>query len=440
MALSLVSMLVITQVGVFPVQAAPEGLQWVAQSSGVSVALYGIAYNGDGGYVVVGNAKTILRTADDGANWTVVTLPDSIPYTTFYDVCYANGQFTAVGSSNVIITSTDDGATWARQTSPLGDTTDFGAIAYGNGVYVALGGYPQHQIIRSTDDGITWNMVDNPIPTGYKRGIIYGNARFIVFGYTSPGGNGFTLGSPDGLVWILQMNVGSFLNYPSYGNGNAVVVSGNSTKKLLVSPIIGLAPQVWAEVTVPLVFDPYELEFYASCYGNGIYVLVGERGYCAISFDNAETWELSDFIPSTSSFNAIVYGNNEFITVGTNGAIFAASSTPAPIPPPFSAGGGAGALIVFLLPAIFYRGKDPMIKTLVGVLALFGILGVVVFSLAVIGPIMAWAISESAGYLGLAIVLTTSFTLLTLLSLGLGLVHLWQGLQGLSNRSTDGRI
>lgn len=130
-------------------------------------------------------------------------------------------------------------------------------IAYGNGLYVAVGDGGK---ISTSLDGITWTSRINPFPTGIITKVAYGNGKFVVFGVSN------LATSPDGITWTLQ--------------------------------------------TTPFINATNGVYF---AYGNGLYVVVEFFGQCATSPDGI-TWTLREKINTT--IRTIIYGNGLFISGG----------------------------------------------------------------------------------------------------------------------------
>ncbi|PPD53658.1 MAG: hypothetical protein CTY12_04640, partial [Methylotenera sp.] len=136
---------------------------------------------GDGLFVVVGASGSIL-TSPDGSTWTVrnsgLTLENNIQWTDdLFDVTYGNGVFVAVGMNGRCITSSN-GINWTKQHSVFGNrppisnlTSIFDgtankafSIAFGNGVFVAVGSAGQ---IAKSLNGKQW--IQAPKRSGFAR-------------------------------------------------------------------------------------------------------------------------------------------------------------------------------------------------------------------------------------------------------------------------------
>jgi hypothetical protein len=77
----------------------------------------GVAYNGIDRWIAVGNGNRIVTSIDNGNNWNPVASLGGIDGTVF-KVAYGNGLWVAVGSGTVkIATSTDNGNNWNPATA-----------------------------------------------------------------------------------------------------------------------------------------------------------------------------------------------------------------------------------------------------------------------------------------------------------------------------------
>jgi hypothetical protein len=127
-----------------------------------------------------------------------------------------------VGSSGKAAYSTDGGVTW----TPVGDTK-FGtdsifALAYGDGVFVAVGANGKGAY--STDGGVTWTKITHSYFTGDPiRTITYGEGRFVVsvhrYAY-----------STDCIDWDIVGSGSDFLKYALAYGGRRFVAGGETGK------------------------------------------------------------------------------------------------------------------------------------------------------------------------------------------------------------------
>ncbi|GAB4369302.1 MAG: hypothetical protein Kow009_05960 [Spirochaetales bacterium] len=166
-----------------------------------------VAYGG-GVYVAVGDNGLIARSMD-GTTWNVVNYTalysivqrglvgddnlNNFPiYDHLEDIAYGNGVFVAIGGTG-IYTSSDGGVSWQEQ--DVGEYVHYYCTFLNGSFYIS--GYTDH-VFKSTD-GVNWTAVS----TGYGNlgKISYGNGRYISFYY--PEGFGGIVTSTDGVSWSL---------------------------------------------------------------------------------------------------------------------------------------------------------------------------------------------------------------------------------------------
>ena len=167
-----------------------------------------------------------LGTAPFGSTWTSQTVSAT---TDWRAVAYGNGVWVAVGELptgyGTVMTSTD-AVTWTVQT--LVNAPRFRDVVFANGVFVAVGevpGAPVNGVRRSTD-GITWTSPATA-PTGFQlNSITYGNGLFAFTALDQPNSKWYVYtSSDDGLTWtqnFLYDHFGTTSNI-QYGNGKFVV-------------------------------------------------------------------------------------------------------------------------------------------------------------------------------------------------------------------------
>jgi len=184
-------------------------------------------------------------------------------------------MFIAVGIDGAIITSTD-GENWVEQNS--GTTNNLTSVAYGNGVYIAIGeetpGLSGKQVLTSPD-AIHWNADTAPIGAT----LAYGNGVFVTLAPT-----GDLYASTNGKDWSIRY---------SY--------RPNPSRTATVSASFG--------------------------YGNAGFVAVDYVGEFMLTSADGRTWQAR---PSPAyHLNAVTYGKGSYIAVGDNGVILQSSSFPA---------------------------------------------------------------------------------------------------------------
>ncbi len=138
------------------------------------------------------NTSGQIASSPDGTNWTKRT--SGVPMQSLNGLAYGDGRYVAVGTSlwdgitiaSPILTS-PDGITWtaARDTTDVGGDVSGGAVAYGNGLFVAVGSF-----LRTSPDGINWTSVSFGENFFYLSDIIFANGRFLACGFGLSGYGG----------------------------------------------------------------------------------------------------------------------------------------------------------------------------------------------------------------------------------------------------------
>ena len=114
----------------------------------------------------------------------------------------ATGEgITRTAALSLTVTAPRAGTTWTSRTS---QGNPLNGVAYGNGLFVAVGGYsgswfnPSTSIILTSPDGAAWTQRTSPT-SNPLRGVAYGNGLFVAVG-----AGGTILTSPDGVRWTAQ--------------------------------------------------------------------------------------------------------------------------------------------------------------------------------------------------------------------------------------------
>ena len=131
-------------------------------------------------------------------------------------------------------------------------STYWRALAYGNGVFVAVaGGEYQLNYAATSPDGITWTQRTLPAST-YWSGITFANGVFVATAVTSGYASNIAATSPDGISWTKRTLPGTGYWRPiTYGEGICVVLNSdtnNSTLSALdTAGIVGIPTYVATE-------------------------------------------------------------------------------------------------------------------------------------------------------------------------------------------------
>lgn len=149
-----------------------DGQGWAITNIGSANIMYDVSY-GNGKYVAVGTKRKIF-TSQDGLAWnTNNSGVDNVLYT----VAFGNGMFVAGGAGSIL--TSPDGSAWTIRKSDA----DITCIVFGNEVFVAVG----PGIIMTSPDGINWTSRVSNVPYHFS-GIAYGNGVFVAVGnyFASP--------------------------------------------------------------------------------------------------------------------------------------------------------------------------------------------------------------------------------------------------------------
>jgi hypothetical protein len=179
-----------------------------------------VAY-GNERYVLMDFGKQLF-VSPDVAQWETVDLPLQDNHGAM-DMAFGDGLFVAVGWRGFLATSTN-GVDWVRRES--GTEGPIWAVAYGDGKWVAVGGEQTTGFILTSFDAITWflQVTDHPL-----YDVTFGPFGFLAVGGPAPG-SGTSLNSGDGLYFSGGEPGGSGLdqrpNSVACGNGVCVAVGG----------------------------------------------------------------------------------------------------------------------------------------------------------------------------------------------------------------------
>ena len=235
---------------------------------------------------------TPVDTYANPNSWNLANLSTS----SLVDVAFGNGVYVAVGSGS-FATSTD-GITWTTRTNPSG--LNHTKITFGSGIFVttATNGTASTSIYTSTD-GITWTARTSP-STGYQ-GVFFSNSLFVAFG------SSIVSTSTDGITWTSRTAAGSWVGC-SYGASKFVLVSNGTAAAYSADGT------TWTVTTNGIAGASRAVNF-----ANDIFVAVGNGGtnYASSSTDGI-TWTARTAANSLS-WQDVKFGNGQFIAVASSG-------------------------------------------------------------------------------------------------------------------------
>jgi hypothetical protein len=234
------------------------------------------------------------------ATWTEATSGD---YGYWKGLAYGGGIFVAVGggigTTDCILTSTD-GFTWTLGETGLG--YNWSSVAYGAGVFVAVttGGK-----VATSPDGVIWTEQTAAAALAWTS-VCFGNALFVAVALGGSDAD-LVMTSPDGENWTLQTAASNqYWNCVKWCNDKFIATASSGTTERIMTSANGAA---WVARTTP------NKDYTGVTYGNSIYVAVG--GSSVLNSADGETWVERD--TAAHNWESVAYGNGYFIA-GANGS------------------------------------------------------------------------------------------------------------------------
>lgn len=231
------------------VATSPDGVTWMQGNSGITNAgLFGIVYGGGefvavGGDPQFGSYAAVIATSPDGITWTQRS--SGTTNAVLSAVAYGNGQYVAVGydGNNGVIVSSSDAVNWATRVSSTTRSNlppAFTSVGFGNGTFVALAPGSSPPSVATSSDAINWTITPGGVYSSGPTALTFGNGQFVAAGgypamdeHSNPpdfGTHFLLFTSPDGINWTQRTNILS--GAPSliaftgvaYGGGEFVAV------------------------------------------------------------------------------------------------------------------------------------------------------------------------------------------------------------------------
>lgn len=167
--------------------SSPDGRNWSAEDTPVSVPLVGLASSPEGTWIAVGAAGALLRSTQPG-DWAVLPSPVS---GILRKVAKGPSGWVAVGDNGTILHSVD-GLLWA-DASPAGLTATVLDVAASAERYLAV---TAEGTSLTSSDGMIWSSPLSVAPSATLYAVAGWNETFYV-----SGSNSFLARSVDGAIW-----------------------------------------------------------------------------------------------------------------------------------------------------------------------------------------------------------------------------------------------
>lgn len=186
--------------------SANGGATWTARPSGTTAFLNGLSFvNSTTGWVV-GAEGTIRKTTDGGATWTP---QDGGTTESLGAVSFVSPLRGWIGGFGVILSTVDGGATWTSQSTEFTAQSGFPATGYiidarfmSDTRGTMVGNARTGDILWTTSDGgLTWDRNNTSPPPYAMIGVAFGSAGFLCA--VGTWGN-IATSSDGGFTWTLQ--------------------------------------------------------------------------------------------------------------------------------------------------------------------------------------------------------------------------------------------
>jgi uncharacterized repeat protein (TIGR02543 family) len=279
---------------------------WVARDSGVpTVALYGCAYLSIGQYIAVGSSGiggTILTSAT-GETWTLRATPEYA----MRSIAQNSNTVVVAGGDAILYADLADLSVWNNST---GIQLFIWDVAYGNGLFVAVGTSWVNPPLATSPDGKTWTAVGADL-TARLRSVVFGDGVFVAVGQ-----QGAILASTDGTNWTVRVPPTDGLTdllRVTYGAGRFVAGGWHGTMRTSEDG------NTWSEEFI----GTSGMDVLGAGFSRGWFVAAGQYGHIQVSEDG-RTWTERDsgldrdFGPG---LYGVASGGDTFVVVGEKGTI-----------------------------------------------------------------------------------------------------------------------
>lgn len=277
-----------------------------------------------------GSFKTSSTISDDGTTWSTTEI--LLSNANMQKVTYTGQRFIAVGEDydfdisawvGSIITS-NDGTTWAQPLVLASAGTGFNGIASNGSTHVAVG--DNGTVYYSTDAGAsTWTQTTTAA-TEHLYDVAYGDGVFVAVGGASNGSSVQVFTSSDGINWMdfsSGAGVASWNNFYTVEYLDSLFMANGWYSSIRTSSDHG---QSFTSMLSDRHITP------ALAYGNGLFFAAGinkddSDAPIDLYSTDGSTWNTAS-PPGVESRVAATFFNNTFITVGTGGTIWQSAEIP----------------------------------------------------------------------------------------------------------------
>jgi hypothetical protein len=168
-------------------ETSPDGVTWTARTSGFGAStILAAEYSSDLKLFAIGGASGKLATSSNGTAWTLRT--SGFGTNSINGFGAGNRLLVAVGANATLATSSD-GVEWSLRTSGFPATYQIRDVAYGGGLFVAVGDTgANNPVMTSSTNGIDWTVRQHGFGASAALwSITYGDHLFVatdIWNYT----------------------------------------------------------------------------------------------------------------------------------------------------------------------------------------------------------------------------------------------------------------
>ena len=246
-------------------------------------------------------------------------------------VAISNGSTSAAYS-----TVANLGNTWTASSGAL-PASNLQALAYGNGVYVAVGGASGTATCGSSSDALTWiSRSITGLSAGYYSAITWGAGGSASGTFVAVNNGGIvTSWSNNGVTWTQGGNLPSgFTSAVSiaYGNGRYVVLGSDGKVAYSYNNAGTQSVQGWyasptcSGTTTSILSS--SLTWTALTYAQGVFIAIAQGTATAATSPDGINWTVrTSGMPSSSNWASITFGTVSSTTLGSQPLFVAISAT-----------------------------------------------------------------------------------------------------------------
>jgi photosystem II stability/assembly factor-like uncharacterized protein len=284
---------------------SPDGDAW-SQGSIPNLARLVVTY-GQGQYVGVSYFGSVF-TSPDALTWTPLDMIGGV-FVTINGVAYGNGMFVAVGNQfDGGIYYSPDAVSWTQYDNA--DDNYFNQVRFLNGQFIAVGAMG---LIATSTDGATWTDISFRVTSLPILSVAYGNNLFLA----AADDEFITLShalysSPDGVAWT------ELAPLPNNERAHRVKFMDGLFYVFCLDSIYS-SPDGTSWTTVVSVQNSNFNDF---LHANNVYIALGSNQSKILTSPDAVTWTERWSGPSYFAFTRVIYANNTFVMLTNYSNIF----------------------------------------------------------------------------------------------------------------------